>query len=384
MDSATYLRRTIPDMRDPDLTAEEPLLTWMTESLSELATTAPVDIVPVSSSDASHKYVHFSGRHYIVWDVALNEILWRFMVGMQYERLAIGVGEGQESSRFRALASTIFRHTLFSYLAQKLARFPHTAGAFAKLASEEPAATQSVTIPEGDLIAELSAMQRLLMFYHETTHALHVERDNLRGQSVVSLTSLMEQLPTIVADESALAADLDIAFPEFTALTDEQRLTHFAEELDCDLQSFVFASMALLNAPGIQRRAWQDAIGMLFGASAMLATIERVLKLSVSKWSEFAHESSDGEELTTRSIVMEQYLKDRPLFFVRRWNTLIALGAVLERLGKARAEDALAWQEYVVGKTQGLVEVLEEYLFRELNALATLQFIAKVAARARV
>jgi hypothetical protein len=384
MDIASYLRRTIRDVRDPDLTSEEPLLSWMIASLSELSMTAPIGVIPISSSDVSHKYVRFSGRHYVVWDVALNEILWRFLVGMQYERLATDAGEGQESTQLRELASMIFRHTLFSYLAQKLTRFPRTAVAFAKLASEEPIATQSVPVLEGDLIEELLAMQRLLMFYHETTHALHVERDDLRSQAMAALARLLKRLPTIVADESALAADLNIAFPEIAASNDEQRLAHFAEELNCDLQAFVFASMALPKAPGFQPRAWQDSIGMLFGASALLAALERMLKLSVSKWTEFARESSDGAELTTRSIAMEQYLRDRPLFYVRRWNTMIAIGQVLERLGKARAEDALAWQEYVVVKTQGLIEALEEYLVREHNALATIKFIAKVASRAQV
>ena len=382
MDFSVYLRRTIPNVRDPDLSGEQPLLSWMTESLTELAIRAPVDVVSIDSSDLSHKYVNFSGRHRIVWDVALNQVLWWLMVGMQHERLANSLADPVEISRSRALASTVFRHTLFSYLAQKLTRFPHTATAFARLASEEPASAQVVPILEGDLIAELSAMQRLLMFYHETTHALHVERDNFRRQAVFSLKSLMDELPKLVGGESALGVDLEIAFPEFAALAEEERLTHFAEELDCDLQAFVFASMALPAAPGIPRRAWQDTIGLLFGASSMLAIMERVLKISVSKWSEFARESSDGEILCENAIVMDQYLRDRPLFYLRRWNTLIALNASLERRGQARGEDAFAWQGYVIGKTKGLIESLDEYLGRELNALATSQFLAKVFARA--
>lgn len=384
MDIKTYLRQTIPDMRDADLTTEEPLLSWMSESLSELTLDGAVEIVPVSTSDASHKYVRFLGQHYIVWDVRLNEVLSQLLVGMQYERLAIGIGKSPESEQYRRIASAVFRHTLFSYLEQKLARFPRTAGAFANLASEEKEATQSLSVPEGDLIAEISALQKMLMFYHETTHIVHAERNELRDQSIASLTMLLKSLGPIVADVSSLEADLDIAFPEIANLTDEQKLGHFAEELDCDLQAFVFTSMALPNAPGLKRCAWQDSVGLLFGASGMLAAFERVLKLSASKWSEFARESSDGKELTTSSIFMEQHLQDRPLFYVRRWNTLIAINTVLERIGNARREDALVWQDYVIEKAQGLVEALEEYLVREYNYLATPEFIAKVFARANV
>ncbi len=386
MDITTYLRQTIPIMYEPDLTSEEPLLSWMTESLSELALADPAEIVPVSTSDASHKYVRISGHHYVVWDVRINEILSRLLVGMQYLRLAIGVGESPESKNYRRIASSVFRHTLFSYLEQKLTRFPNTAKAFANIASEELAATQSFHAPEADLIAELSAMQKMLMFYHETTHALHAESDELRVESIAKLTRLLKSLRPMVTDEfeSRLGADLDIAFPEIAKATDEQRLGHFAEELNCDLQAFVFTSMAIPNAPGVPQRAWRDSIGMLFGASAMLAIFERVLKLSVSKWSEFARLSSDGKELTTQSIGAENYLQDRPLFHVRRWNTLIAIGAVLERLGEARGEDALVWEEYVIMKTQGLIEAFEEYLVGGYNSLANPEFVAKVFARANV
>lgn len=383
MDIATYLRTTIPVVSQPDLTSEQPLLAWMVESLSELELAGPLEVVPVSTSDVSHKYIRLLGRHYIVWDVALNEVLWRFLLGMQHKRLAIGMGEGSEAERFGALASTIFRHTLFTYLSRKLTRFPRTAAAFSMLALEEPAATHSLKMPESDLMAELSSMQRILMFYHEASHAVLVERESLRDRARASLAQLLERLGAMVA-EVAMGSDFDASFPEFSSLISDQRLVHYAEELNCDLQAFVFASMALPRAPGIPRRAWQDTIGLLFGASAMLASLERVLKLSVSKWNEFATESSDGEALTPRSIVMQQYLSDRPSFYLRRWNTLIALDAVLKRLGRARAEDAFKWQEYVIVKTQGLIEALEEYLVHEFNAIATHEFIAKVAARQRM
>jgi hypothetical protein len=383
VDIATYLRRTTPVVSAPDLGAEQPQLAWMTDSLSELDLSAPMEVVPVSTSDVSHKYVRLQGRHYLVWDVALNETLWRFLMGMQYARLAVGMSEHPNAEQFSEVATSLFRHTLFTYLGRKLTRFPHVAGAFNRLASEEPAAQQSPKMLERELMVELSNMQRLLMFYHEATHAILAERESLRTRSRESLTQLLSRLNTIAVDR-ALGADFDAAYPELANLNADERLTHFAEELNCDLQAFVFASMVLPNTPGIERRAWQDSIGLLFGASAMLASAERVLKLSVSKWTEFARESSDGQELTDRSVVLEQFVSDRPLAYLRRWNTMLAINAVLERLGKTRAEDAFQWQTYVVEKAQGLIEALDEYLVVELNALATPEFIAKVFARAKL
>ena len=358
MNIATYLRRTIGDLREPDLTNEQPLLEWMSGSLEALDV-APIEVVPADTADISHKYVRLLGRHYVVWDVALNQALWQFLVGMQYERLANSADNVGDRLRFRDVASSVFRDTLFNYLARKLAKFPHTASAFADLGGQEPATKRPQDIPEVDLIIELTMMQRLLMFYHEVSHAVLAEREELRARSMSSLTQFFDRLGPMVA-EQALAADFDRMFPEFTKLQRDERFMHFAEELNCDLQAFMFASMAIPAAPGMPRRAWQDSIGLLIGASEVLSISERVLKLSVSKWTEFARESSDGRELTASSIDLKQYVSDRPLFHMRRWNTATAVAQVLHRIGRDRGEDAFAWAEYVGAKTRGVVEAAEE------------------------
>lgn len=384
MDILGYLRQTTPGLVAPDLAGEEPLLGWMAESLDELALTTPFNVIPIDSSDVSHKYVNFSGRHYIVWDVALNSVLRILLTGLQYDRLANSAQSSLESTKFRSISSAAFRHALFVYLNRKLSRFPRTARAFSILASDYIPLTKSLSVPEADIVAELLSMQRMLMFYHEMSHALHVERPEFRHRAITALSGILNKVGPLVASGFSLGRDFENAFPEFSKLVGDERLKHFAEELDCDLQAFVFTSMALPNAPEIPRRAWQDTIGLLFGASATLGSIERVLKLSVSKWSNFARESSDSKELTRESIVLEQFVEDRPLFYVRRWNTSLAVTAALERLGRARNEDAMIWLKYVVEKMQGFVEALDEYLIRELNKLATLEFIAKVYARAQI
>jgi hypothetical protein len=120
---------------------------------------------------------------------------------------------------------------------------------------------------------------------------------------------------------------------------------------------------------------------MIVGASFMLSTIERVLKLAVTKWTDFAVHSKDCAEITHESVVLPNFLGDRPLSFIRRWNTVIALQYALDRIGRSLGVDAFEWQQYIMEQFQGGNDALEEHLLSELNDLASLEFMAKVYAR---
>jgi hypothetical protein len=318
----------------------------------------------------------------LVWDISLNNILWKLHLSLQYKRLANSIKDSANTAHYKKVGSTLFRHTLFTYLAHKLAHFPRISSAFSQLASEEALAGLQPEMPETELIAEFCSMERMLMFYHEAIHAVFSERLELRDRSNEALRQLLTGIRPHVS-ETELWRDIDTFFPEFRALTNDERFSHFAEELNCDFQAFVLASMILPNAPGLMRKAWQDSIGMLFGAGMMLSTFERVLKLAVSKWQNFAGESSDGEVAAESALMLADFISERPLFFARRWNCIVALQAVLSRLGTALSVDAFEWQPYVMAKSQGMVEALEEHAVGELNSMATLEFIAKVIARSK-
>jgi|GEM_PF-7131855 len=383
MDIHTYLRQTLKLDESVSSSSEQPLLGWLTESLAELNLAIPLEIVSVATSAHSHKYLRLSARSYLVWDMALNRTLWELCRSLQYHRMALSLQGSAEAAKYEEVAAALFRRMLFSYLSQKLARFPHTASAFALLAAEATRADFQPDVPDEPHISEFHSIQRMLMFYHEANHALLAERPELRRLANESLRQLLTKVQLLVQEE-ILKKDFDALYPEFRSLSDEERFSHFAEELNCDTQAFVLASMALPSVPGLKRRAWQDSVGMLFGAAAMLATFERVLKLAVSKWSDFARQSGDGQNITEGTVALHEYLSERPIFFIRRWNNMIALQAVLTRLGSALSVDAWEWAPYVMEKARGMTEAMEEHAVGNLNSLATPEFMAKVFARARL
>jgi len=74
---------------------------------------------------------------------------------------------------------------------------------------------------------------------------------------------------------------------------------------------------------------------MLFGAGMMLSPLEGVLKPAASKWFDFARESSDCQNVAEPALMGAGFMSERPLFFPRSWNSILALQDMLRRLGTA-------------------------------------------------
>ncbi|WP_157296937.1 hypothetical protein [Paractinoplanes globisporus] len=330
-----------------------------------------IQVVPVSTYDASHQSLALSGQEYIVWDVALDQTVLAVLGGVQY-------AEGADTTAARATASRHLRRVLFIYLSRKLRRYEHTAAAFGRLAAEEPPISGLPVFAE-QVVGEIYDMQRMLMFFHEAAHALFRARPLLRETTVMRTEQLMAGVGGLLTPDEIAAHH-----PEFAEEASAEQRRRFIEELACDYQGFGLTSLAIPLAPGLPRRSWQDSIGILYGASAALATIERGLKLATSKWAAFARATGDGREIVNDAVVLPDYLTERPAFTVRRWNGLLALQAVLKALGAELHVDAYAWQDYILAKCAVVDEAVERYLIGGLNELASLEFLAKVFSRAHL
>jgi hypothetical protein len=380
VDIGRYLQLTTQLDSDVDYSDEAPLLDWLTGSLSELA--LDIDVVSASTFDASHRFLTLSKRQYIVWDVALNRTVLALLIGMQYVRLAHS--DAVQGDELRARAESHLRSVLFTYLARKLRRYPHTSAAFAWLASEHPACQLSV-LPEADVIRDIFNIQRMLMYYHEVAHAFFLAHPSMFEQCAAKTRISLDHIEEFTTDPERFSSEhIEAYFPEFSADSPERRLGRYVEELACDYQAFILTGMAVPASRVISARAWQDCFGLLFGASEMLATIERTLKLAALKWTTFARATGDGAQLTDESLHLADFVNERPMATLRRWHTILALQRCLSEVGSALDVDAYEWQEYIIEKFSGMKSVLQEYLLGQINAMAVPEFVAKVFARANV
>jgi hypothetical protein len=378
MDITEYLQRTSRLDEPVDYSsAEGPLLDWLDASATELG--LDVEVVPTSTFDESHRFVPLSGEQYLVWDTALNRTVFGVIVSLQYARMANSEPDADRKDRIRTFSESILRKTLFVYLSRKLRAFSYTSKAFGWLA-EECGITGKVAIPQPEAVHEIFDMQRMLMFYHELSHAYFNLRPDLFAVCRERTIELLKGA-TEIWSEGITPEDVSMYYPEFASLDASDRLGRYVEELACDYQGFILVGMALPNAPSIPTHAWQDSIGFLFGASTMLAQTERFLKQSTVKWMEFARATADCAELPEEALDLPDFFKERAMFLVRRWNCALALQSTLTRLGTALNVDAFKWQEYIIEKFSGMNETLEEHTLQGLNALSTPEFIAKLYAR---
>jgi hypothetical protein len=380
MDIYQFLQWTMKLASPPKPVEVDSILQWLTASLSEL--NLDIEVVPVSTSDSTHRYLRLTGRQYIIWDEALNGTIANILIASQLGRLANSWPGDATARDIRTLASNYLRQVLFIYIARKLRRFPHTSAAFYWLASDVGTLDQNVPIIEREATQDIYRIQLMLMFYHEVAHAYFHEHQDRFDETASKTRHLLEAVKDSWTEGLLLG---DIAhYPEFSSLTPSGRFDHYVEELACDHQAFVLTCMALPAAPFISPRSWQDSLGFAFGASSTLALIERSLKMASAKWSEFAEATGDGTGATPDSLELPSYLENRRLFYIRRWNTITALQPVLKHISSTLGEDAFSWQEYIIEKFSGLNEALEEQLVSELNGTANLEFLGRVLARAQI
>jgi hypothetical protein len=364
MDIGRYLQMTTALDPGWEQIPVDPLLQWLAGSLA-----MEIQVVPVSTYDASHQSLALSGREYIVWDVTLDQTVLAILAGMQY-------AEGADTVEARAIAGHHLHRVLFIYLSRKLRRYGHTAAAFMQLASEQPP-VYGFPVFAAEVVDEMYHIQRMLMFYHEVAHALFRAQPQLRETTMANTEQLLAGVGGLLTPEEIAAGH-----PEFADETADEQRRRFVEELACDYQGFGLTAMTVPRAPGLPRRSWQDSFGVLYGAGVALATIERGLKLATSKWAAFARATDDGREIGHDAVVLSEYLTERPAFTVRRWNTLLALQATLKQLGTEQHVDAYAWHDYILAKSAAHYVAVERYVIGGLNELSTLEFMAKVFSRA--
>jgi len=111
MDLHTYLRQTLKLDESVDSSSEQPLLGWLTESLAELNLATPLEVVPVATSDLSHKYLRLSKRSYLIWDMALNRTLWELFRSLQYHRMAHSLQGSAEAANYEDVAAGLSAET---------------------------------------------------------------------------------------------------------------------------------------------------------------------------------------------------------------------------------------------------------------------------------
>lgn len=344
-----------------------------------------IEFRQISSSSASHQAISLGSKWFIVWDNVLAQTCSDLLYGFGNYHLANQLSDGLHVSNARAFAGSVCRRTFAAYFANKLVSQPYVSAAFAMLACEKVAGTDSLNEPGLEFVSRINKLQKMMMFFHEFSHVFFEARPEFHSRCMEAVTALLNGVGEMQKADEIYIKTAPVSLRDSRELDpdlQEDVKRHYAEELACDYQAFYHTCLEDSNGDG-KLMDWKDALAMSVLASQLLGSLEGNLNIGVRLLSEICERTAGLSRLDNLDIagIRERMKAETPRFLIRRWNTVLSLQRVLKDVGPSLGVDAFEFQEQILECFSVANSTWDELITKDFNFFFSPEGLAKIFAR---